>query len=91
MNVKYGVEFLGAFIKPYRTYISNSTLNRVNKNLSDINSKDDIVIYRIINSYLGILGHYSSYKLRSSIFLHKRKLYNIGYFSKDLSKFISNS
>lgn len=87
INVKYGVEFLGAFIKPYRTYINSSTLRRIKKNIANIDQKDDISIYRTINSYLGIMSHYSSYKLRVSIFTSIRILYNIGYFANNISKF----
>lgn len=29
INTKYGVEFLGAFIKHFRNYLSNKTLKRM--------------------------------------------------------------
>lgn len=87
INVRYGVEFLGAFIKPYRTYINSGTIKRMNKLLVDIYNKDDLSIYRSVNSYLGIMSHYNSFRLRFKIFATNPKLYDIGYFDQKLTKF----
>lgn len=57
-NVKYGVEFLGAFIKPYRTYISNACLRRIKTKLTLISSNAKFL--NSINSYLGILFSYQT-------------------------------
>ena len=92
INVKQGVEFLGAFIKPYRTYISNSTLKRIKKKLLQLQNdginKDPI---NSINSYLGILRHYSTFNLRKELFSKITVLYQYGIFNKDYTKFISYS
>ena len=85
-NVKYGVEFLGAYIKPYRTYISNASLRRIKTKLSLIGSKSNIV--NSINSYLGIFKHYSSFKLRKELFSKIPNILEKGYFNKDYTKFI---
>lgn len=73
-----GVQFLGVFIKPFRIYAGRRLKNNfykktflwkkfidpLNQNLSDeyINR-----IVSIFNSYLGMLKHYNTYKLRAKI------------------------
>lgn len=92
INVKQGVEFLGAFIKPYRTYISNSTLKRIKKKLLQLqNNGTNKNPINSINSYLGILKHYSSFNLRKELFSKITVLYKYGIFNKDYTKFISYS
>ena len=60
-NVKYGIEFLGAYIKPYRMYISNKTLYRMYKR--DF-PKDKVELINSIVSRFGLLKRYSSYNIR---------------------------
>ena len=62
-TVMQGVEFLGAFIKPYRNYISNHSLHRMQ---SKIRINNALSVNSII-SYLGAMSHYSSYNIRKSI------------------------
>lgn len=88
-NVKHGIEFLGAFIKPYRTYISNKTLKRIKNKLFKMQNdgiKNNPTFS--INSYLGILKHYSSFKLRKELFQKITVLYEYGVFNKTYTKFI---
>lgn len=72
-NINHGVEFLGTFIKPWRTYITPRVKNNIYLAIKDINQyfvNDDvsyeniIKIRDVLNSYLGILAHYNTYKLR---------------------------
>ena len=88
-NVKYGVEFLGAYIKPYRTYISNASLRRIKTKLSLIGNNPNVI--NSINSYLGIFKHYSSFKLRKELFSKIPNISEKGYFNKDYTKFIPYS
>lgn len=89
INVKQGVEFLGAFIKPYRNYISNTTLKRIKNKLFNIQYKGvEKNPINSINSFLGIFRHYSSFKLRKEIFRKITVLYEYGVFNKDYTKFI---
>ena len=67
-DVRHGVEFLGAFVKPYRDYISNKTLNRITKNLQMMNLRDREHVIASVNSYMGVLSHTASYNLRREIF-----------------------
>lgn len=68
-----GVQFLGGYIKPKRKYISKRTKGNFNNlirkiNLEFLTYKDDIeYLYKLraqINSYLGIMKHFKTYKLR---------------------------
>lgn len=87
-NVKYGVEFLGAYVKPYRTYISNASLRRIKTKLNKIGNKPNFL--NSINSYLGIFKHYSSFKLRKELFSKIPNIENKGYFNTDYTKFIEH-
>ena len=67
-DVRQGVEFLGAFVKPYRDYISNKTLARIEKNVKTIDLRDIEHAEASINSYLGVLSHSASYNIRHQLF-----------------------
>ena len=68
-----GVEFLGSFIKPWRVYVSKRVkgnfwrkLKYLNNHLLDkgLNKEKKEHIVSVVNSYLGILSHFKTYKLR---------------------------
>lgn len=67
-EVHQGVEFLGAFLKPYRDYVSNKTLERIRKKLQQLDLSNANQVTTTVNSYLGILSHSASYNLRREIF-----------------------
>lgn len=67
-EVSQGVEFLGAFVKPYRDYISNKTLARIEQNVKNIDLRDIEHAEASINSYLGVLSHSASYNIRHHLF-----------------------
>ena len=63
-----GVEFLGTFVKPYRDFVSNKTLERIKGRLQQTDLRNGEAANRTICSYLGILSHTASYNLRREIF-----------------------
>jgi hypothetical protein len=67
-DVRHGVEFLGAFVKPYRDYVSNKTMNRIIKNMKTIDLHDAKSVSATVNSYLGVLSHTASYNIRRELF-----------------------
>jgi len=67
-EIHKGVEFLGAFVKPYRDYISNKTLARIEQNVKTIDLRDIEHAEASINSYLGVLSHSASYNIRHHLF-----------------------
>lgn len=89
INVKYGVEFLGAFIKPYRTYISNKTVRRMNKNLHHFQVYGtDKDVKNMVNSYLGIFSHYKSNIIKKAVMNKTPKIQEYGHFIGYYSKFV---
>ena len=68
-DVAHGVEFLGAYIKPYRIYVSNQSLRRVRQHLNEIDFTDPGKVFRTVNSYLGMMVHYASFNLRNELFV----------------------
>ncbi len=71
-----GVKFLGAVIKPHRTYIANRTkgnfyqaIEKQNKIIRDHkpNKKEMNNFLSCMNSYLGIMKHYKTYKIRKRL------------------------
>lgn len=73
-HVSKGVRFIGATIKPYRTYISNNTrgtfidlINYYNK-CSDREKEQNIVQFvQSFNSYMGFMRQHQSYNVRKDI------------------------
>lgn len=96
-----GVKFLGAVIKPHRTYIANrtkgnfyATISLWNKSLKENKNKlsrEDLKLFlSSINSYLGIMKHYETYKLRKKMLLKNLSAYywNYFYISSGYSKLV---
>lgn len=86
IDVRYGVEFLGAFIKPYRTYICNRSLSRIRQEAADVMHMGRGQAFRTVNSLLGVMSHYSSYNLRMEIFTQQHIL-RYGTFDCDMTTF----
>lgn len=76
-NVRQGVEFLGAFLKPWRNYVSDATLFRMKKKIRHLSLcyrlfaqnkfmqlQHSLKLRASLNSFCGVLCHYSSYHLR---------------------------
>lgn len=84
-EVHKGIEFLGAYIKPWRTYVSRRTLERVIKKLALLDFTKPTKVLRSVNSYLGIFQHTASYRLRRMLFW-KPEFMKLGVFDKNLTK-----
>ena len=97
-----GVNFLGAIIKPYRIYIRNRTKGNFYKKIQYwnnflkekqyiLNKKDLSQFLSSINSYLGMLQRYNTYKLRKKMLLQNLSAYfwNYVYISNNYSKLVS--
>ena len=67
INVRYGVEFLGGYIKPFRTYISNQSLRRMMAQIPSLRDKDGAFVFASVNSFLGVLVHYQSFNIRKAL------------------------
>lgn len=73
-EIHSGVEFLGAFVKPYRDYISNHTLERMTKKIQEIDLRNEEKAVRTIDSYLGILSHTASRHIATDLGLASKPL-----------------
>lgn len=71
-----GVKYLGAVIKPHRIYIANRTKGNFYTSIERHNQivrnhtptkEEQQAFQRSMNSYLGIMKHYKTYKLRKEI------------------------
>lgn len=67
-RASHGAEFLGAFIKPYRTYISTQALRRLHQHVQTLNLRHREQAAASIGSMLAVLGHYASYNIRAQLF-----------------------
>ena len=97
-----GVKFLGTVIKPNRIYIANrikgnfyNAIEKQNKIIQDHKpTKDDKAAFlSSMNSYLGIMKHYKSYKLRKRMIFKRLSGYwfNHVYLSGGINKFVLKS
>ena len=71
-DVRRGVEFLGAYVLPYRTYISNASLQRMVRQVDNLKTTNPESVCRSVNSWLGVLSHYDSFRLRCEMFMIPR-------------------
>lgn len=80
--VAHGMRFVGAYIKPRRTYLSNKTIGRMLERIHGFNEllagKDELDpldcerIEQVINSYLGFCRQYRTYRIRKAALLSFR-------------------
>jgi hypothetical protein len=94
-----GISFLGAIIKPYRIYINNKTKGNFYEKIQhwkDPSERNKIFRSRemkirflsCINSYLGAMKHYNTYKLRKKMLLKNLlpnfypHIYTVGNYDK---------
>jgi hypothetical protein len=94
-----GVKFLGTVIKPNRIYIANRTkgnfynaIEKQNKVVRDHKptKEEKATFLSSMNSYLGIMKHYKSYKIRKTIIFKRLSGYwfNHVYLSAGIAKFL---
>ena len=83
-----GVEFLGAYLKPFRSYISNQSLSRMWRRIPSLRCFDANHLSHSINSYMGILCHYSSYNIRTDIAFDRIPFaLSLGYYKTSLLRY----
>ena len=60
--MKDGFDFCGRFIKPYRSYLRNSTAKRGTQSITDLSENEHPG--ETVTSYLALARHCDSYSLR---------------------------
>ena len=88
-NVRQGVEFLGAYLKPRRRYVSTSTRLRMDSKVKRLSGYSSPIHLRsTLNSFLGLLSHYRSYHQRESLYHSMLFALKHGYFQKGFRKYV---
>jgi hypothetical protein len=98
-HYRKGVQFLGTVIKPYRIYIANRTKGNLFEAIEKQNriardhkpEKTELAAFLSnINSYLGIMKHYKTYKLRKLMLFKYLSgwWWNYVYLSGGIAKFV---
>src|SRR5690554_4785086 len=93
-----GVKYLGAVIKPHKTYIANRTKGNFYNAIEKQNQiardhkptkEEQQAFQSSMNSYLGIMKHYKSYKLRKTMIFKNLSgwWWNYVYLSGVIAKF----
>jgi RNA-directed DNA polymerase len=94
-----GVQFLGAVIKPHRIYIAKRTQGNFYDAIAKQNTlvlaqkpgkEQQAAFLSSMNSYLGILKHYKTHKLRKRLLFNKlsARWWNCVYLSGGIAKFV---
>lgn len=83
-DVRHGVLFLGSYLKPWRRYVSNVTLKRMQRKVPLLCQESSPQhALSVVNSYLGVLSHYRSKHIQEELFLHLDTLWKYGRFVKN--------
>ena len=85
-KARHGAEFLGGYVKPYTTYISNESLRRMKASIDAMNMNNHEKTWASVCSFLGVLSHYDSFNIRAQLFLNS-ELLKLGTFDRDLPQF----
>jgi RNA-directed DNA polymerase len=87
-------QFLWAYIKPYRNYIRKRTIGNFYKKVHEVNKSeifDKEIVQSIVNSYLWILNHYKTYKIRKKVISNfSNRFWSQFHFTKSYAKAIPN-
>lgn len=87
-DVRKGVEFLGAYLKPWRKYVGNDTLRRLSGKMSkQEKNKNPQSIQSSMNSFLGVLGHYKTIKIQRGLINSFFMLWKYGDFVRCAGKY----
>ena len=88
------VQFLWAYIKPFRTYVRKRTIGNFYKKVQEMNKSEFFnkeLTQSIVNSYLWILAHYKTYKIRKKVLGNfTSKFWSQFHFTKSYTKVIPN-
>ena len=85
-DVRYGVEFLGGYVKPHRTYMSHAAVGRLRQSINRLPKGNRWQLFRSVNAMLGVLAHFDSFRLRKQLFDVER-FTRYGYFDSDMNTY----
>lgn len=79
-SVWHGVEFLGAWVKPHRIYMSRGSVGRICRKLEALAAGPPERWEASLNSYCGLLGHWQNYRLRRRLLTGSEEFMKQGLF-----------
>lgn len=80
-----GVEFLGAYLKPFRRYVGSRCLRRMEGKMASWVSCPPEHPVQAVNSFLGITSHYRAYNIRRRWLNGPlRPMMKVGYFGRGI-------
>ncbi len=86
-DVRQGVGFLGAYIKPGRKYIHNSCIQRMKKKITILETVENpALLLSSINSFLGVLSHYRTKRMQQRLFYSINNVWKFGFYLKTKDK-----
>ena len=88
-DAREGVPFLGAYIRPFRTYVSTDTLRRISHKAKTVPKDDPARLEATVNSLLGVMSHCDSYRLRRVLFGYESRLQHYGTFSHGWLRYVA--
>ena len=89
-HVENGVEYLGTFLLPYRTYISRATLERMDAKLYALELENDRNhVCNALNSYCGVLSHWNNFNVRQMLLLKRHRFTRWGMFDFDVRHYVA--
>jgi retron-type reverse transcriptase len=83
---KFGFDFIGAYIKPHRIYVTHRTIKTFNEWCWKMHDKDITLWFAPLNSYLGYLSNFSCRRMRIRALEHWN-FGDWGYFDENYTKF----
>ena len=86
-SVWHGVEFLGAWLKPHRVYVSRNCVGRIGRKLDVLVLESPDKWYASLNSYCGLLSHWNNYNVRQMLLLKRHQFTRWGMFDYGLRRY----
>jgi retron-type reverse transcriptase len=90
-TVWHGVEFLGAWLKPHRIYVSRNCAGRMNRKLRILETVEPEKWYAPLNSYCGLLSHWNNFNIRQTMLLKRHHFTQWGMFDYGLRHYYGQS
>ena len=86
-SIWHGVEFLGAWLKPHRVYVSRNCVGRMGRKLDVLALENPEKWYAALNSYCGLLSHWNNFNVRQMMLLKRHQFTRWGMFDYGLRHF----
>jgi retron-type reverse transcriptase len=87
-HIRHGVPFLGVVVKPHRTYIAHRTAGNFKRTMSMEETRTDPGrMVEVLNSYLGLMSHHKTFRLRHSVVRRNPWVFEHGWVDVNYRKF----